>query len=148
MSYFINHNGVFLPADQPVIKADNRGFRYGDGLFESIRIANYSVQFLKEHLQRLFKGMQVLKMKNNILFTETFFEHAILELAHKNGITSDGRVGLSVYRNEGGFYAPNDNSVSYLIEAIPLEEKNYVLNTKGFTIDLFTEFKKPQSPLS
>lgn len=148
MSYFINHNGTIQPADQPMIKADNRAFRYGDGLFESIRIANFSVQFLNEHLQRLYKGMDVMKMKHNSLFTETFFEHAILELAQKNGITSDGRARLSVYRNNGGFYAPNDNDTSFLLEVLPLEEKNYTLNTKGFTIDIFTELKKPQSPLS
>lgn len=148
MSPFINHNGVLLPADQPLIKADNRAFRYGDGLFESIRIANYSVQFLNDHLQRLFKGMQILKMKSNPLFTETFFEHAILELAQKNCITSDGRVRLSVYRNDGGFYAPSDNGTSFLMEAVPVEEKNYTLNAKGFTIDIYTEIKKQQSPLS
>ena len=148
MSLFINHNGVIVTADQPIIKADNRGFRYGDALFESIRIANYSIQFLCDHLQRLNKGMQVLKMKTNPLFSETFFEHAILELVQKNGITSDGRIRLSVYRNDGGFYAPNDNGTSFLIEALPLEEKNYTLNAKGFSIDLFTELKKPQSPLS
>ena len=148
MQQFINHNGTFFTTDVPVLMPHNRSFRYGDGLFETIRIANYQPQFLKEHLERLYKGMAVFKMQPNPLFSDAFFEHAILELAQKNGISSDGRVRLTVYRNEGGWYAPNDNSVSYLIEASAIEEKNYILNTKGYTVDLFTEYKKPMSALS
>ncbi len=148
MQQFIDHNGSFVPADQSVIKANNRAFRYGDALFETIRIVNLKPQFLKEHLQRLHKGMSVLKMKVNPIFNETFFEHAILELAQKNGITSDGRVRLTVYRNEGGFYAPDDNNISYLIEVSAMEERGYELNNQGYTVDLFTEMKKPQSVLS
>jgi branched-chain amino acid aminotransferase len=34
---YINFNGSILPADQLIFKANNRGFRYGDGLFESMR---------------------------------------------------------------------------------------------------------------
>jgi branched-chain amino acid aminotransferase len=92
--------------------------------------------------------MVVLKMEVNPVFSEIFFEHAILELAQKNNITSDGRVRLTVYRNEGGLYAPNDNKVSFLIEAYPIEEQGYVLNSKGYNVDLFTEFKKAQNSLS
>ncbi len=148
MQQFINHNGNFLPADQPVVKATNRSFRYGDALFETIRIANFKPQFLKEHLQRLTNGMRVLKMQPNQLFSELFFEQAILELAQKNGVESDGRVRLTVYRNDGGYYAPSDNSVSYLLEVSSLAEKGYTLNQKGYTVDLYTEIKKSLGPLA
>ena len=148
MQNFISHNGNFLLSDDPVITTNNRSFRYGDALFETIRIANYNPQFLKEHLQRLFNGMKVLKMEMNPLFNETYIEHAILELAQKNNIISDGRARFTVYRNEGGFYAPNDNKVSFVLEVYPIEEKNFMLNSKGYTVDLFTEFKKAQNALS
>jgi branched-chain amino acid aminotransferase len=148
MQNYINHNGNFILGDAPVVTANNRSFRYGDALFETIRIANYNPQFLKEHLQRLFNGMNVLKMEMNPLFNETYIEHAILELAQKNEITSDGRVRLTVYRNEGGMYAPSDNKVSFVLEVYPIEEKGYVLNTKGYNVDLYTEFKKTQNALS
>ena len=148
MQQFINHNGNFVPADQPVVKSNNRAFCYGDALFETIRIANYKTQFLKEHIERLFTGMRVLKMDTHPDFSELFFEHAILELAEKNGITSDGRVRLTVFRNEGGFYAPNDNNVSFLLEITPLTETGYTLNSRGTTVDLYTEVKKSQGALS
>ncbi|MGZ4034912.1 MAG: aminotransferase class IV [Bacteroidia bacterium] len=148
MQIFINHNGNFISADAPVVAVNNRSFRYGDALFETIRITNYNPQFLKEHLQRLFNGMKELKMEMNPLFNDIYIEHAILELAQKNGVTSDGRARLTVYRNEGGLYAPSDNNVSFILEVSPIEEKGYVLNTKGYTVDLYTEFKKTQNALS
>ena len=148
MQQFIDHNGTHLKIDQPAFTANNRAFCYGDALFETIRITNNYPQFLKEHLQRLFFGMSVLKMEIYPLFNETFFKNAILALAKKNVITSDGRVKLTIYRNTGGFYAPDVNDVSYLIEVSSLGKKGYDLNSKGFTVDLYTEFKKTQSALS
>ena len=148
MQIYLSHNGNFILADMPVVTANNRSFRYGDALFETIRITNYNPQFLKEHLMRLHAGMDILKMEMNPLLNSTYLEHAILELAQKNNITSDGRVRLTVYRNEGGFYAPSDNKVSFLIEVDSLEDIGYTLNSKGYTVDLFTEFKKAQNNLS
>ena len=148
MQIYLSHNGNFILADMPVVTANNRSFRYGDALFETIRITNYNPQFLKEHLMRLHAGMDILKMEMNPLLNSTYLEHAILELAQKNNITSDGRARLTVYRNEGGFYAPSDNKVSFLIEVDSLDEIGYTLNSKGYTVDLFTEFKKAQNNLS
>jgi len=148
MRQFINHNGIILAADQPLFTINNRAFCYGDALFETIRIANNNPQFLKEHIQRLLVGMDVLKMENNYFFSEDFFEKAIKELAEKNDITSDGRVKLTVYRNQGGFYTPEENTVSYLIEVTSLAVKGYEINTKGYTVDLYTDIKKSQSPLA
>jgi branched-chain amino acid aminotransferase len=148
MSYFINHNRTIIPADEPVLTLDNRSFRYGDGLFETIRIANGKVQLLNEHLQRLLHGAKVLKMKMPADFGYDFLNESILELARRNQLGGDARVRLSVFRKNGGFYTPEDNQVLFAIEAYPVEEKGYVLNTKGLVIDLFTEFKKSPDALS
>lgn len=148
MQQFINHNGTHLAADKPLFTINNRGFCYGDALFETIRFANNKPQFLKEHLQRLLNGMSILKMQPNALFNQSFFENAILEIAKKNGINSDGRIKLTVYRNQGGFYAPDDNTVSYIIEGSALDTRGYELNKKGYTIDLYSEVKKSKNVLS
>ncbi|MBK7183494.1 MAG: aminotransferase class IV family protein [Bacteroidetes bacterium] len=148
MSNYINHNGVISESDKPVLYVNNRGFRYGDALFETIRFSNNKPLFLKEHLQRLINGMRVLKMEMHPLFSEAFFEKNIFELIQKNGIGTDGRIRVTVYRNDGGFYAPSDNKVSFLIEAYPKEEVGYVLNQKGLTVDLYTEFRKTPNALA
>lgn len=148
MQHYIDHNGALVSADEPVLTSNNRSFRYGDALFETIRITNNVPQFLKEHLQRLLTGMNVFKMEPVSFLNETFLENAILELVQKNNIGSDGRVRLSVYRNDGGFYAPGNNNVSYILEVSSMEEKNYVLNTKGYTVDLYTDLKKSPNVLA
>jgi branched-subunit amino acid aminotransferase/4-amino-4-deoxychorismate lyase len=148
MEQFIHHNGLISATSSPVISVANRSFRYGDGLFESIRIANHRPQFLKEHLKRLHTGMQVLKMQPHSSLNESFLENAIIELAGKNNIGGGGRVRLTVYRNDGGLYTPDTNEVSYLIEIDPLTNVDYELNSKGYTIDLYSELKKQQQILS
>lgn len=148
MSQFINHNGTIVLADQPVLTINNRSFAYGDGLFETIRITNGRSQFVKEHLQRLSIGAEILKMQIPASLTASFIENIISELAQKNNLIHDGRARFSIYRNTGGYYAPADNSISYALEVTPIEEQGYVLNSKGYTIDLYTGFKKPQNTLS
>lgn len=148
MEQFIHHNGIVSSGASATVNVSNRSFRYGDGLFESIRIANHHPQFLKEHLKRLLSGMQVLKMQAHASLNEGFLERAITELAQKNNIGPGGRVRLTIYRNDGGLYTPDTNEVSYVIEIDPLPDANYVLNQKGFMIDLFSEFKKQQHVLS
>jgi branched-chain amino acid aminotransferase len=145
---FINHNGIYLAADQPVFSVNNRAFNYGDALFETIRVAYGKPQFVKEHLQRLEHGISIFKMQPDARFNDVFFENEIIELAKKNDVGTDARARLTIYRNDGGLYAPETNTVSYLIEASALDDTGYVLNAKGYTVDLYTELKKPQSPLS
>lgn len=148
MQQFVNHNGTFVAADQPLFTARNRAFSYGDAIFETIRFTYHKPQFLKEHLVRLNQGMNLFKMQSNTPLDETFVETAITELAKKNNIGSDGRIRFTVYRNDGGLYTPENNTVSYLIEAYPLEEKGYTLNPKGYMVDVYTELKKAIGPLS
>ena len=78
MQQFINYNGEYLEASRPVIMSDNRAFRYGDALFETIRLTNSKPQFLEDHLSRLLAGMKALKMEPNDKFTVDFFEESIL----------------------------------------------------------------------
>jgi branched-subunit amino acid aminotransferase/4-amino-4-deoxychorismate lyase len=131
-----------------VLTLDNRSFRYGDGLFETMRIASGKVHLLHEHLQRLSHGAKILKMKLPADLNVDFMERSIMELAKKNGITTDGRVRLSVFRKSGGHYTPEDNQVLFAIEAYPVEEKNYILNSKGLIVDLYTEYRKTPNALA
>lgn len=148
MQQFINHNGTMIPSDQPSVSHTNRAFRYGDALFETIRIVNSKPLFLQEHVNRLIDGLRVMKMLTPINLNTAILEKLIVELAQKNNIGTDGRVRFSVYRNNGGFYTPTDNQVSFLLEVYPIEEKGYSLNTKGLLIDIFNDFKKTPNALA
>ena len=141
-------DGKLIAADTPVISIQNRAFRYADALFETIRIASGKVRFLAEHIKRMKYGMNILKMNIPADYTADYFEREILKLANKNKIGEGGRVRLTVFRNEGGFYTPSNNDVSYILEVASLDEVDYSLNSKGFVIDVFTEVKKPLNKLS
>jgi branched-subunit amino acid aminotransferase/4-amino-4-deoxychorismate lyase len=58
------------------------------------------------------------------------------------------RVRFSLYRNQGGFYVPEKNTATYLIETSKLPGSYYSLNRKGLLIDVFEDYYKPCHALS
>ena len=65
---FINFNGEILPADTKLLTVANRAFRYGDGLFESMRLMKGQLKFAELHADRLQRGMKALKIDKNHVF--------------------------------------------------------------------------------
>src|SRR6202012_3844063 len=87
----INYNGALLPACQPLLTADNRGFRYGDGLFETMLLQKDRVRLRNYHFQRLFAGMRLLRFELPSSFTPDRLEQQILELSAANHHTGLSR---------------------------------------------------------
>lgn len=138
---FINFNGKIISADVPVIQADNRGFRYGDGLFETLKYKNGSLILLDEHLARLWKGMKLMKFELPRLFTPDKLESETLALISKNKLAS-ARVRITVFRGNGGLFDPVNLHPNYLIEALPLPENNGQWNENGLHLCLYEDIKK------
>ncbi len=145
---FVNNNGTILSNSGPAIYAGNRGYTYGDGLFESIRIMNGKVLNLEQHIQRLFEGAKVLKMRLPAYYTTEFFAAKIEELIQMSQIHEGGRVRLSLDRLGGGTYLPEINETTFFIEVYPIENNLFGLNAKGLEVDLYQEIKKNKTPLS
>ncbi|TND08440.1 MAG: branched-chain amino acid aminotransferase [Bacteroidetes bacterium] len=145
---FVIYNGTVLPANEPVLTVSCRAFRYGDGLFETIRVAKGRVCFMRRHLSRLTASMRMLKMDIPANFTEQFFTEQVSKAVHQNGCPRSARVRLSVFRNDGGLYMPATNEVSWLIEAYPLEEDDYAFPDTGLTVDIYQDYRKPLHRLS
>lgn len=145
---YILHNDEFFTINHPVLTSGNRSFRYGDGLFETIRMSNGKLRFPELHADRLHAGMKALKMEGSSLLDEYFLKQKTAELCKKNKLKDNVRFRLSVYRNGDGLYTPNSNKCGYLLEASPLSESNYELNKKGLIIDVFDEITKAVNPLS
>jgi len=55
-------NGQFVPESQAVVPVNDRGFLYGDGLFETVRVADGRPFRLAQHLERLARGADYLKI--------------------------------------------------------------------------------------
>ncbi len=56
-------NGQFVPEEQALISVFDRGFLYGDGLFETMRIFNVKPFRWPQHLERLTRGAEVLGLR-------------------------------------------------------------------------------------
>lgn len=130
-------NGEFK-SEENISLGLNRAFKYGDGLFESIRIHEGKIVWWNEHLQRLIEGLQFLKIKRSITFEEDLFLKC-KALIERNNINEDGRMRITVFRTGTGLYSPNSNQLSYLIEANPIENKWGDLNKKGLSVGISKE---------
>lgn len=130
-----------MTADQPVLMADNRGYRYGDGLFETMKIENGLLRLFSFHMDRLWSGLQLLKLAIPKLFTPEKLQAEIIQLCRKNHCGELGRVRLSVFRGNGGLY-DGDKTLQYLIEAWPLNESVNRLNENGLVIGIFPDARK------
>ena len=69
MAGFYNYNGKLYEQGQNFISPDNRGFRYGDGLFETMIVNNQKIRLATLHFERLFAGLGLLKFEIPKLFT-------------------------------------------------------------------------------
>ena len=144
----LNFNGKFYNQLDAIFGVANRAFRYGDGLFESIRMIDGKIQYAQDHFERLINGMNALKMQINPSFDLAFFVSEINALAKKNEIESDARIRFSVFRSDGGLYTPEVNKPLYLIEIQPITERGYQWNKKGLIIDIYSETRKDFGYLS
>lgn len=147
LQYFL-FNNEFQTIDAPVLTASNRGFRFGDGLFESMRMINNKLQLADLHADRLTAGMKALKMEGHALMDDYFMRQKTTDLAKKNRWNGNVRFRLSVYRQGAGVYTPEQNKAGYILEGIPMKSNGYELNNKGLIIDVFDELTKPVNKLS
>ena len=145
---FINYNGEIFPADHPVMTISNRGFRYGDGLFETIRVMKGEVKFAEYHAERLQQGMIALKIEGYSKIDGRYLSDLIKDLMKRNDISQNARARITVFRDGDGLYSPTSNKFGYAIELNKLEESSYVANTRGLIVDVFDEVTKPLNSLS
>lgn len=142
----INFNGNIGQEDN--ILTQNRAFLYGDGVFETVKIKNGKILFLEDHYFRLMASMRVVRMMIPMNFTMEYFEEQILNLVNEMGIAASARARITVFRNDGGFYLPKSNDISFLINAIVLGNTSYTLNTKEYEVDLYKDFYVTKQLLS
>jgi branched-chain amino acid aminotransferase len=132
----LNYNGNLVAFDDVKITPNNRAFKYGDSIFETIKVVNGKLVFWEDHYFRLMASMRMLRMKIPMNFTLEFLEEEILKTVSINEIKKNRRARLSVTRKDGGFYTPNTNEIDYLIESQEIE----YLTKSSYKVDLFKDF--------
>lgn len=141
MSIFFNHNGNIYKEGTPIVTPDNRSFRYGDGLFETMKVEKGEVQLSDYHFERLFSGMDTLQFKIPKHFTQQYLLEKINGLCEENKHTSLTRVRLVIFRGNGGLYDPENHHPNYIIQSWNLEPAMEI-NPNGLHIDVYPGAQK------
>lgn len=142
------HDGDWVDMSLPQVKSTNRMFRYGDGVFESIRVVQGKPFAPENHFQRMMDGAEVLGFNCPQDFSLEKFVNLLNELIQRNSITKGARIRVALSRQEGGFYLPENDGCELLMEIIPLEQNEFYLNDEGLKIGQYSKVKKVITPYS
>ena len=124
-----------MVTQQALFTPQNRGFRYGDGVFETIKIFRGEILLADYHFDRLFSSLSLLKIKAPDYLNPFQVQQNILELCALNNCANSARVRIAVYREEG-------NTAGFVIEANLLDEKTNFLNEEGWQIEIYPHARK------
>lgn len=141
----VNFNGSI---QDEMMLSTNRAFLYGDAVFETLKIVEGRILFFEDHYFRLMASMRILRMKIPMSFTLEFLENEVLKLVKEANLTESSRVRLTIFRNDGGFYLPKDNAVSYLISVQPHLDKKYHFSSENYEVELYKDFYVTKQLLS
>ncbi|MFN8323780.1 MAG: aminotransferase class IV [Chitinophagales bacterium] len=144
---FINFNGTIHRSDEPLIQVGNRGFKYGDGFFESMVMFNRKLPLLDLHRSRIEYTADALFMQLPTNFALQTIENQILELAEANKNIQNARVRMQFYRKGDGLYLPDTDDTGYIITMDVIENSSFRIGD-GLQAGLRTDFFKPVYHLS
>jgi D-alanine transaminase len=96
-------NGRFLPMDQAHVSVLDRGFIFGDGVYEVIPVYSRQPFRLREHLQRLEHSLASVRLANP--YSLDAWEKLVYEL-----IATDENTDQSIYLHITRGVAPRDHA--------------------------------------
>ena len=84
--------------------------------------------------------MRILRMEIPMDFTMEFLEAEILRIVVALELNKAYHVRFTVFRNDGGLYLPETNSISYCIETKLLDHPFYTISEAPYEVELFKDF--------
>lgn len=135
----INCNGNIQSSSNLSIE-NNRGFLYGDAIFETVKVVNNTVLFAEDHYFRLMASMRICRMEIPMNFTLEFFEEQFLNLATLLNIAESCRARMTFFRDSDGFYNPTSNNVGFIVTAQKLDAKEYSVSNDFYEVELYKDF--------
>ena len=143
----VNFNGN-IQENSSILIENNRGFLFGDSVFETIKMLDNKVLFLEDHYFRLMASMRICRMKIPMNFTMEYFESQILNLIQSLNNSNSYRVRFTVYRDSEGFYLPKSRNVQFIVTASSLDSNLYVFGKEHYEVELYKDFYVSKQLLS
>jgi branched-subunit amino acid aminotransferase/4-amino-4-deoxychorismate lyase len=135
---FIWLNGELLPQAQALISVNDRGFQFGDGLFETLRVQDGRVQFLAEHLERLRASAQVFRLP---FLGELGWPERLTRLLEVNGL-NHGPARVKILLSRGlaeGLGLPENCRPTLVIWAYPYQPPSPAEYAGGWSVTVFPQ---------
>ncbi len=116
-NYFAYVNGSLQQREQASLPISDRGLKFGDGVYETIRVENGQPFCFHKHMKRLSISLKLLKIQAD---TANLME-ICNNLLKKNNI-KQGTLRVMITRGIGGTgYLPSKgNNFGIVVEALPL----------------------------
>ncbi|MFT3846908.1 MAG: aminotransferase class IV [Lacibacter sp.] len=134
-----NFDGKILGNEESVIHPDNRSFRYGEGLFETIHLWKSKIPLWDWHWKRLIQSLPQLYFSVPVHFSQQKLKEEIISLAQKNHCAQNARVRITVFKGEGGIWEKPSAAFHYLLQCWPVEQTNVSLNENGLVTGIYTD---------
>ena len=132
----INFNGELQAPENLKLSSENRAFKYGDAIFETVKVMHKKVIFWEDHYFRLMASMRMLRMKIPLTFTLEFLEQEILKTVSVHDTADSFRIRLNVFRKDGGLYTPKTNNIDFIIEV----NVNSYQTKETYSLDVYKDF--------
>jgi branched-chain amino acid aminotransferase len=141
-NWLVYVNGTMLPMKEAKISVFDRGFQYGDGVFEGLRAYEGKIFKLREHTDRLFRSANAINIK--IPLTKDEFSEAVKRVVRENGF-QDAHIKPQVTRGTAwklGLDPRNTTAPNIVIPARPIG-KSMFKEDAGFKLAVVSVRKIP-----
>ncbi len=136
----VNFNGNLVQPSESVLPFFNRGFSYGDAVFETVKAVGDKLIFWEDHYFRLMASMRLLRMEIPMTFTPEYFVDQCNNLIESQPASAAAwRLRLTCYRDSAGRYTPDENKVSFVISCEPLEQSIFSSKVPNYRVDLYKD---------
>lgn len=136
----INFNGNICESNN-CISVQNRGFLFGDAVFDVLKVVGKKIYFWEEHYLRLMASMRIVRMEIPHNFTMEFLENQIIKTICENNQENQAVcIRFTVVRSQSSNYTPKSNSVDYYIETQAIDAVFYQNQEIPYEVELYKDF--------
>jgi len=141
-NWLVYVNGEMVPMREAKISVFDRGFQYGDGVFEGLRAYDGKIFKLREHTDRLFRSAKAINIE--IPLSKEEFNEAVKRVVRENGFR-DAHIKPQVTRGIAwklGLDPRNTTAPNIVIPARPIGKSMFEAE-KGFRLAVVSVRKIP-----
>jgi D-alanine transaminase len=126
-------NGRFTTTDERVIGVEDRGFQFGDAVYEVFKFVGRKPILMGEHYRRLEDGLRALEIRSP--WEEVYFRSVIGELLEKTTF-DDGIVYIQVTRGEAtrAHFYPEDIAPTVVVYSRAFRFPNDAKKERGIRV--------------